>query len=320
RTAGPAPPRLLVDLLSDEADLTVMVDRKVVFLRTTRLSGDPLQNADHRRALMAEIRRTIAAGENQLGGQRIESIALCGSGEQHAALAKSIEREVGTATTLFDPFALPELSRELRRELPEKPGRFASLLGMAVAELEQAGHAIDFLNPRRRPAPPSKQKKLVLAGAVAVVLVAGFFGWRGWERRSLKAEVGRLTGERDNRQDEVDAAKKAVKAVDAIETWTDTDVVWLDELNKLSKDCPPAKEVLLTDLKVGPGSRGGRITLEGLVAGAAAIPKTEDALRDQSRRRKESRRVAYAGSSPDNSNQFYSRRVTWFVFVEPEKQ
>ena len=32
--------RLLVELLVDEADLTVIIDRKVIFLRTARLPGD----------------------------------------------------------------------------------------------------------------------------------------------------------------------------------------------------------------------------------------------------------------------------------------
>ena len=36
--------RLLVDLLDDEADLTAMIDGKVVFLRSTRLSGAPSQS------------------------------------------------------------------------------------------------------------------------------------------------------------------------------------------------------------------------------------------------------------------------------------
>ncbi|GAF96051.1 unnamed protein product, partial [marine sediment metagenome] len=35
-STGPARPRLLVDLLSDEVDLTVMIDRRVIFVRTAR--------------------------------------------------------------------------------------------------------------------------------------------------------------------------------------------------------------------------------------------------------------------------------------------
>ncbi len=315
--AGPSPPRLLVDLLSDEADLTVMIDRKVVFLRTTRLSGDPLQNADQPRALLAEIRRTIAAAENQLGGRRIEAIALCGSGEQHAALAKSIERELAAPTELFDPFAGLSLGIGLRGKLPEKPGRFAPLLGMALAELEQTGHAIDFLHPRRPPEPPSRRTKLLVAGVAAVLLVGSFFGYRGWQRWSLNDEIKQLTNDSKQLDKDVAAAKEAVAAVTAIKKWTDTDVVLLDELHKLSKNFPPARQAMLTELKFSSyPAGGGRLSLDGLAAGMDSINETEKSLR----LRNPSWRVANSGSSEDASVKPYSRRFTMFVYVESEKQ
>ena len=62
--------RLLVDLLGDEADLTVLVGPQVVFLRTARLPAETASDAgENWRPLLAEIRRTMAAVQNQLGGQ-----------------------------------------------------------------------------------------------------------------------------------------------------------------------------------------------------------------------------------------------------------
>jgi Tfp pilus assembly PilM family ATPase len=308
--AGPTPPRLLVDLLSDEVDLTVMLDRKVVFLRTTRIGGDPFQNADQRRALFAEIRRTIAAAENQLGGRRIEAITLCGSGEQHAALAESIEKDLGTPTQLFDPFAGLNLSRELRGELPDHSGRFAPLLGMALAELEQTGHAIDFLHPRRRPQPPSRRPKLIVAGMAAVVLAGAVLGYRSLQRRWVAGDIGRLSGEVKQQEKEVAKAKKAVGTVTAIQKWTETDVVWLDELYRLSTDFVPAKQAMLTDLRLTPG----KMTLEGLAARQTDVVELESGLDNPSRR------VVNKGSGDEASNKFYSRQFSTEVYVEPEKQ
>jgi Tfp pilus assembly PilM family ATPase len=315
-SAGPAPPKLLVDLLADEADLTVIIDRQVVFLRTTRLSGNPLDGADHRRALVGEIRRTIAVAENQLGGRRIEAIALCGSGGQHAALAESIQQEVGTPAELFDPFAGLKLSRELRGRLPDEPGRFAPLLGMALAELEQTGHALDFLNPRRRPQPPSRRKKLVVLGAAAVLLGVGWlFGSRAWERRELNKEIIELTNDNTQLEKEVAAAEEAVDAVNAIKKWTDTDVVWLDELRKLAEDLPPAKKAMLTEMTFKSyASGGGTMTLDGLAADIDALTEMEDGLRNPLRL------VADPGSRIDDSSEFYKRRFTLYVRVEAEKQ
>lgn len=314
RDAGPTPLRLIVDLLPGEADLTAIIQRNVVFLRTCRLGGDPLEDTGHARALLGELRRTVAAAENQLGGRRVESIVLCGSGDSHAALAKLIEGELATPVELFDPFAGLTLSRPLRDALPENPGRFAPLLGMALAELERTGHAIDFLHPRRRAEPPSRRTKLVLAGVAVALLVVAFFGLRAWQRRSLTAEIKQLTNRSGSLEREVAAAKKALTAVEVIEKWTADDVVWLDELRRLSDDFPPAKEVMLTELTLGAGAQGGKMTLQGLAASAGAISRMEDRLRNPSRR------VEDHGSSDDDSSRFYSRGFSTLVYVGPEEQ
>src|SRR5262249_24519438 len=51
--------RLMVDLLTEETDLTVLAGDSVVFMRTARLPVEAFQN-DPIRALLPEIRRTIA--------------------------------------------------------------------------------------------------------------------------------------------------------------------------------------------------------------------------------------------------------------------
>ena len=68
---GPMRVRLLADLLGDEVDLTVMIDRKVIFLRTARLPCDPLDDLDAAGVPLSEIRRTMAAVQNQLGGRKV---------------------------------------------------------------------------------------------------------------------------------------------------------------------------------------------------------------------------------------------------------
>ena len=155
QTEGRPRARLLVELLVDEADLTVIIDRKVIFLRTARLPGDPLTDADAGQALLAEFRRTMAAVQNQLGGRKVEEIVLCGTGPQHAALAELIDSRLATPAEVFDPFAGLTLGEDLKRAMPERPGRFAPLLGMLLDELLHAPTAsISSIraSARRRPA------------------------------------------------------------------------------------------------------------------------------------------------------------------------
>jgi len=313
-TAETSRPTLLVDLLSDEADLTVMIDRKVIFLRTTRLSGDPLEDAKHLPSLLGEVRRTIAAAQNQLGGRRIESIVLCGRDEQHAALGNLIEAQLSIPTELFDPFEGLSLGRRVQRELPEHPGRFAPLLGMALAELEETPHAIDFLHPRRPPEPPKRQARYVLAGVLVAVLVLAFFGYRRWERSWLEREVGNLSAQLESLEKLIDHGNKAKAAVDEVERWAATDVVWLDELGELSGDFQPAKEAMLTKLSLVAAAPGGKMELEGLVREAPTIDVLEQGLRD------EKHHVQGTGSGAESNNEDYSWWFKSSVVVDREAQ
>ncbi len=311
-STGPARPRLLVDLLSDEVDLTVMIDRRVIFVRTARMTGDPLQDDDYRGVLLGEIRRTIAAAQNQLSGQRVESIVLCGTDEQHAALAKQIQQKLGTSTELFDPFDGLQLSRELRRTLPPRAGRFAPLLGMALAELEDTGHAIDFLDPRRRPEPPRRNTKYILAGAVVAMLVTLFFVYGRFQSRRLATEKKNLEAESSQLDKAIAKARKMEENVKRIEQWTANDVVWLDELYELSQDFPSAKRAMLTDLSFGPGAPGGTIDIDGRVDKSSTIGTLLADLRDESHRAESTG----SGAQPVNDYSWWFKSL---VHVEPEK-
>jgi hypothetical protein len=50
----------------------------------------------------------------------------------------------------------------MRQRLPEHHSRFAPLLGMLADAVAGERHAIDFLQPRRRPAAKSHQRELAI--------------------------------------------------------------------------------------------------------------------------------------------------------------
>ncbi|HEY4759146.1 MAG TPA: hypothetical protein VIH42_01060 [Thermoguttaceae bacterium] len=298
--------RLLIDLLSDEADLTVMSDGRVVFLRTTRLGGDPPQP----HVLMGEVRRTMAAVQNQLGGRKVDSIVLCGRGDQQAELASQIERELAVATELFDPFEGLKLGAELRAAPPDHPGRFAPLLGLLLAELEHTGHAVDFLHPRRRREHPRKWKLYVLP-VVAAAILLGFYFWNTQlERSSLLKEIQDLTNQSKSWDDAVNKAASIESVVAAIESWTATDMCWLDELEELGREFPPAKDAMITQLSLGPNTRGGEMRVEGLAGSAETLKTMEQALHDP---------VHYVigkGSSEDATVKPYSWRFSGSLIID----
>ena len=112
---------LIVDMLADGADLTVISQGLVVFMRTVRLpaTDDPNVQA---RALLGEVRRTIGAAQAQVSGQRIEQIIICGSASEHPVLAQSLTEALSLDVVLFDPFQAVRLARPLQQQLPADSG------------------------------------------------------------------------------------------------------------------------------------------------------------------------------------------------------
>ena len=91
--AGADEVSLVVNRLTDEADLTVLVGEQVVLVRTVRLP-DPSEVAGRARALAGEIRRTIAAVRQQIGDRQVSRVILCGIAAE-AGGAASLAGDLG---------------------------------------------------------------------------------------------------------------------------------------------------------------------------------------------------------------------------------
>lgn len=271
----PMQARLLVDLLVDEVDLTAMIERKVIFLRRARLVGDPLTTSAAADALLSEIRRTIPAVQTQLGGRRVESVVFCGATPEHTALAESFGRQLAPSVEVFDPMEGLRLEGDLERGLPDHPARFAALFGMLLDELEETPHAFDFLNPRRRPEPPSRRNTYALAGLVAasVALVGVFGGWLYGQK--LENDLKRLTKQSNDLEEQIAAATEFQDVANEIDRWAYPDVNWLEELHRLSTNFPSSKQAMLTDLRMLQHPQGGEVKLQGLASDVQAIEELE---------------------------------------------
>lgn len=313
----PAPPEqlwLLVDVLAEEADLTATVGEKTAFLRRARLRGDPLTTPAAAEALLSEIRRTIVAAQNQLGGRRVERVVLCGGGPGHGALAESIREQLPVPLELFDPFAGLTTEGDLRRGLPDHPNRFAPLLGMLWDELDGKPHALDFLNPRRRPEPPSRRNTYALAGlavALAVLLMLGY----GWLQSSwLKADIKKLGEDSAELDKLVERSDRIEKAADEIEKWTQRDVVWLDQLRWLSENVPKAEDVMLTQLTLSSLGARPEITVDGQAKSVDAATRLDSGLQDSSHR------LVGKTKSEDPSKKPYPVQFRSSLLIGPEDE
>lgn len=269
--------RLLVELLAEEAELTVMVDRDAVVLRTVRIpEHDPAA------AIVAEIRRTLAAAKGQLGGREIDAVTLLGSDSETAALRTTLAAELGKPVDVLDPFSCVDVSGSVAASLPAQRARFAAVLGMLCIQAAEQSPAVDFLHPRRRPVPPNRRfRYAVIAAGVAAILLLGVVGF--WWRLSNYDKQIRLRGsESADLNKPVEMAKKLEAEVAEIDEFVLGDVNWLDELVELSREFPPPDEAIVQQATFSSLAKGGgQMILDGHVIDPAVLERMEAGLRDK---------------------------------------
>ena len=278
-TSPPEDVCLLVNLVGDEADLTVTVRGQAVFARTVRLPSRADDEKSTRR-LIDEIRRTIAAAmQNRQDEGAIEGIYIFGGPDDHAELVDSINDEFSIRAMVLDPFMGVDLAKSL---VPDNSGAFAPLLGMLLDETQGGKHAIDFLHPRRRPLPRSRRRPLVIAGALlaSLALVAG---WHVLGRlAAADAKNDALGQELADLKQLVKKAMKKEEVVQAVRDWQSSDVNWLDELRDMSLRFPSSRDavVLRMTLARARGS-GGSVNFSGLVRDPLIVVRMESNIRDK---------------------------------------
>jgi Tfp pilus assembly PilM family ATPase len=277
--------RMLVDLLSDEADLTVMAGGKVIFPRTIRLPESDGGEAQGR-ALLGEIRRTVIAAQNQLGGRKVEQVVIFGDGKHHAALKKLLEDELTleAGVELQDPFTMVELEGQARQQRPEYPGTFAPLLGMLAEAAAGRPQQVDFLHPRQRPRPPDRRRIYALAGgaAGAVALLILMLIWIQFS--GLDQQISALQAEIAKHEKTVKGGKVDRDRAQKLDNFARGDIAWLDEMRLLSTSAPAA-DVTQVELLSATASKagGGQLNIQAVAQEAENIETWEQSLRDQGR-------------------------------------
>jgi hypothetical protein len=292
--AGASDVSLVVNRLTDEADLAVLVGDQVVLVRTVRLS-DSSDEPARGRALSGEIRRTVASARQQLGEQIVGRVVLCGNASE-AGEAAALTAELGLPVELFDVADNAPSGLARAGVSRDSLARFAAVLGMALGEADRRPPVVDFLNVRKRVEPRRVTRTHMIAAGVAAaaVLLFGLILWQrsaslGRELRRLNAETAQLDAQfKENEFDQ------SIDQAAAIERWLATDVHWLDELHRLSrqwrpepldsKAFPAGNDVVVTQLTAfrppGNAARGGRLAIQAVARDQAAVATLEDRLRD----------------------------------------
>jgi len=220
---------LIISLQADSAELAIVKNGTVVFTRSFRLPHEWQPN-ETGEPLLGEVRRTIAAAQNQLGGSRVERIVFFGAPQERSALCQRLEERTKLDVALLDPFE----GVSVPGQTPDRPERFAALLGMLHDEANEVRPVIDFKHPRKKPKPESNRRLHVLLATTTATVVIALCSLVYYQFSQLEAQVQDLgvTLNRLNRENKQLQSTMSLAA--ELNIWKKSDHNWLDELVHLS--------------------------------------------------------------------------------------
>jgi hypothetical protein len=142
-------------------------------------------------------------------------------------------------------------------------------------------HLLDFLHPKRPPAPPNYYRRAaVYVGALVVLAFMG--GYQAWEtHQESQDQLATMRAELDAATTRLNKVKQKQAVVEAIWNWETDNVNWLDELYDLARRFPNGRDATIRRMTVSPGSNGQLvIDLSVQVRDPEVITQMGNELRD----------------------------------------
>ncbi len=270
---------VLIDLLSDEAEIVVARDGRVIFVRTVRM---PSAEDARGRALAGELKRSLVACGSS---GTLERVVLWGRAAVHSQDVEMLVEATDSKVEVLDPFSLVDVDRNTKGNMPEHVGRLAPLVGLLVADETGADRLLDFLNPRKRVEVVESpyRKYLIAAVPVAVAALVAFFIYR--QLGALDGQIEGLKMANNDKQKGVKAADVSIARTELVDKYLDGDVNWLNEIRRLASKVPESDKLIVRSVSAVSDSRngGGTMTIEGAVTKPAVIEEFEGAIRDDFR-------------------------------------
>lgn len=237
-------------------------------------------------AIAPQLRRTMLSLAQE--GISADDAQIYVVGEPLVALqnlANSLGKQLGRAVQAAQPIdvVLPVDVESERSEL-------MPLLGLAQQAARNEAPQLDFLHPRKPPAPKSNIRTIVLAGAAASLL-ALLVGWQGYAAlNDPLTAAAKFEDQLVEVNRELEPLQIEERDAQRIRDWLAASPNMLTELAELSKDWRPqpfdsadfaiANDGVLKRIDIN----NRRVVLNGNVTSIAAVQPLENRLRDDSHR------------------------------------
>ncbi len=263
----------VVTLHNQEADVSIVRGDRFVYTRTVRL-GKSDNVSDLARKLVVEIRRSLAAASLATDSED-QHIYLFGSRRQEESLVQKLADSMDLPVSLLDPM---QTETQLS-PMPEQVSCLTPLLGM-VMEYDQKKYLLNFLDPKKPPAPPNYWRRAAIYGAAALVVVA-VGAYRLWEERAASAdELAQLQRSLKHVSGQLQRVKKSQMQVEAVRLWENDNVNWLDELYDITRRFPVGADAMVRRLSASLNGKSGRLDMSVQARDTDVITELGDRIRD----------------------------------------
>ncbi|MDR1493906.1 MAG: hypothetical protein LBT05_14485 [Planctomycetaceae bacterium] len=249
-------PRLLVQCTSDEVDMVVIAESRVVFVRSIRLP-ESLGGEEKTSRIAAEIMRTIAVSRQDLEGESLEKIILFGNSEEYESLREQLTDQELNAQIL-NPFQLSCVQIPARAKITGaevSPGRYAALLGMILSEQSKSPTRIDFLHAREKPQPLNIARFIVLFLLLLGVVGYGAYAQNNRVLKQMENQLTELNGDVKKLQAEYQQLYPEYTQLYSAAMWENQQLIWLDELRDISVRLPSEQDIMITGMQYSYGRR-----------------------------------------------------------------
>lgn len=303
---------IIVDPSAKSFNLEVVSFGKLCLTRTIRSAGDsPAQ-------IVREIRRTLAAANNQIAEYETRDIVVFGMESEFDGLRTAIEKELQFDIRFINPFdSAPGLT-----EMPERVGTYASLIGLLVDHTSKRTETIDFLSPRKmvESTDGNRLKLIVAIAAVFLFLLCGMFAY--WSLSSINDKIAKINEQITAGAMTDKTVQETIANVEKIETFDNTQAVWLRELANLSEDFAAPDFAVVNSatfaLKTNDETAGTKITIKGFYEGSETPTAIDNAIKDQESGHKITIDETLKLSEKENNQKYYDHKFSVTVFRDPK--
>jgi hypothetical protein len=217
--------------------------------------------------MAADIRRNLAVHAAQSSNEPVEALYLAGQ-DLLPNLRQELAERTGLPVLTFDP-----LQSEEAASIPaDRRGQFVGAMGLVSIVASGRPLPINLLKPKQpKPATDPNRRRLLMGAAAAIAVLAGIFtyGFVQLDRREQLLQS--LVEEKAGLDSQLAGLADEIKYARALDEWTSSEIVWLDELYDLTDRFPNPNNVRLVQFTGDPmthtakNAHVARITLKGIM-------------------------------------------------------